>query len=320
MSRERNQERNQDRRGQTLDLHRLLDRAGLWLGRAVWVVAPLVAGPAVTQLLDRRRDAGADGPALAVEIILWALWFGVLVATLAPSPISLTAARIAAPTALAGTLLLVLTEGPNPDTASAVFWALIATSVFFLPVFGDRMINGSAYGSERRMGLRPPAYVLVGPVQVSWLCVAAGILGPLALILARQWFLTIVVGLIGAVAGWAGFRILHQLAKRWIVFVPAGFVIRDPMHLVDAILLRRSEVAAVGPALATESGRTDLSGGARGLAIEVTVKEPTPITIRVNNEASNLEVTNLVFTPTLPGAMLSEARIRGLKIGTTEPA
>lgn len=303
-----------------LDVNQLLDRAGLWLGRAVWVVAPVVAGPAVAQLLDRRRDAGAEGPALAVEIVLWALWFGVLVATLAPSPISLTVSRIAAPTALAGALLLLISEGVNPDTSSATFWALITTSVFFLPVFGDRMINGSAYGSERRMGLRPPAYVLVGPVQVSWLCVAAGILAPLALVLARQWFLAVIVGLIGAVGAWAGFRILHQLARRWIVFVPAGFVIRDPMHLVDAVLLRRNQVAAVGPALEAESGRTDLSGGARGLAIEVMAKEPTPITIRVNNEASNLEVTNLVFNPTLPGAMLSEARIRGLKIGTSEPA
>lgn len=303
-----------------LDVNQLLERAGLWLGRAVWVVAPLVAGPAVSQLLDRRREAGAEGAALAVEIVLWALWFGVLVATLAPSPIGLTTARIAAPTALAGSLLLMITEGANADVMAAAFWALITTSVFFLPVFGDRMINGSAYGSERRMGLRPPAYVLVGPLQVSWLCVAGTLLGTLALVLATQWFLAILVAIIGGALAWAGFRILHQLAKRWIVFVPAGFVIRDPMHLVDAILLRRNQVAAVGPALATETGRTDLSGGARGLAVEVTTKEPTPITIRVNNEASNLEVTNLVFTPTLPGAMLSEARIRGLKIGTTESA
>ncbi len=299
-------------------MNQLLDRAGLWLGRAVWVVAPLVAGPAVAQLLDRRRDAGADGPALGVEIILWALWFGVLVATLAPSPLSLTVARIAAPTALAGSLLLLISEGVNPDTASAALWALVATSVFFLPVFGDRMINGSAYGSERRMALQPPAYVLVGPVQVSWLCVAAGLLGPLALILARQWFLATILGLVGAVALWAGFRILHQLARRWVVFVPAGFVIRDPMHLVDAILFRRNQVVAVGPALETESGRTDLSGGAKGLALEVSVKEPTPITIRLDNEPTQLDVTNIVFTPSLPGAMLREARIRGLKIGTAE--
>ena len=62
--------------------------------------------------------------------------------------------------------------------------------------------------------------------------------------------------------------------------------------------------------------RTDLTGAARGLALEVALKEPTPVTLRVRNEATSIEVANLVFTPTLPGAMLREARIRGLRIGT----
>ncbi|MEM9561991.1 MAG: hypothetical protein AAGA93_05205 [Actinomycetota bacterium] len=294
---------------------RLLERAGLWPIRALWVVAPLIAGRAVTDLLDGRRDAGADGAAVAVEVLLWAGWFAGFIASLVPSPVSLTAIRLTSSTALAGCVLLLVAE-PGAPALGALLWALVTTSVAFLPVVGDVMINGSAYGSERRMALRPPAYVLLGPAQVSWLCVTGGFLGTAALVLAERWVLAAIVGLLGAVLGWAGFRILHQLAKRWIVFVPAGFVIRDPMHLVDAVLLRRQQVAAVGPALATESGRTDLSGGARGLAIEVEVKEPTPVTIRVSNEATNLEVTNLVFTPTLPGAMLREARIRGLKIGT----
>ena len=102
-------------------------------------------------------------------------------------------------------------------------------------------------------------------------------------------------------------------------------MIRDPMALIDAVLLRRNAVTALGPALAgddpaavegADAGRTDLTGGARGLAVEVALREPTPIGLRVRNEARNVEVTNIVFTPSLPGAMLSEARIRGLKIGT----
>ncbi len=294
---------------------RLLERAGLWPLRVLWVLAPLIDGRAVTELLDARRDAGADGGAVAAEVLLWAGWFAGFVATLVPSPVSLTAIRLTASTALGGALLLVIAE-PGAPALGALLWGLVTTSVAFLPVVGDTMINGSAYGSERRMALRPPAYVLLGPAQVSWLCVAGGFLATVTLVLVERWILAIIVGLLGAVLGWAGFRILHQLARRWIVFVPAGFVIRDPMHLVDAILLRRQQVAALGPALEAESGRTDLSGGARGLALEVEVKEPTPITIRVSNEATNLEVTNIVFTPTLPGAMLREARIRGLKIGT----
>ncbi len=299
----------------TLVINQLLDRAGLWPLRILWALAPLAAGPAVAQRLDDRRDAGADGAALAVEIVLWAAWFLVLVATLTPSPISLTAVRLAVPTVVVGALLLLLADGGGA-ALGALVWALVTAAIAFLPLVGDRMINGSAYGSERRMALRPPAYVLVGPVQLSWAFVAAGFLGTVALVLAERWVLAAIVAVVGGGLGWAGSRIVHQLARRWIVFVPAGFVLKDPMHLVDAVLLRRNQVAAVGPALATESGRTDVSGGARGLALEVELKEPTPVSIRVGGEATNLEVTNIVFTPTLPGAMLSEARIRGLKIGT----
>jgi hypothetical protein len=94
------------------------------------------------------------------------------------------------------------------------------------------------------------------------------------------------------------------------------------MTLVDAVLLRRSEVAALGPAApagdsGSAPGRVDLSGGALGLALEVELRKQTPITTRAGREMHNQEVDGLIFSPTLPGAMLSEARIRGLKIGQT---
>lgn len=297
-----------------LDVNRLVERAGLWPARLLWLIAPLAAGPAVGRLLSGH----ADGPALAVEVGLWAAWFAVLVGVLVPSPRSLTLCRIAGPVAVGASVIVLILRGVGSATIGAVAWALVVTAVLFLPVFGDRMINGSAYGSERRMALRAPGFVLIGPLQVAWLGVFAGLVIPVSLVLAERWILAVVIGVIGAVAVWAGSRILHQLSRRWIVFVPAGFVIRDPMNLVDAILFRRSQVQALGPAIdqGTADDRTDLTGGARGLALEVALKEPTPVTLRVRNEATSIEVANLVFTPTLPGAMLSEARIRGLRIGT----
>ncbi len=303
----------------------LVTRAGLWPARALWLVGPLAAGPALRDLLASR----ADTPALVVEVVLWLAWFGVLVATLVPTPLSLTACRIATPAAVAGLGVVAVAEGTSSANIGALAWALVVSAVCYLPDFGDRMINGSAYGSERRMALRPPGYVLVGPAQMAFLAVLAGLVGPLALILSERWLLVAIAVPVGALAAWAGARVLHQLARRWVVFVPAGFVIRDPVHLVDAILFRRNQIVALGPALATGNNtsgstsgadgapaRTDLTGGARGLALEVALREPTPITRRIKNEANSEETANLVFTPTLPGAMLSEARIRGLKIGT----
>lgn len=299
-----------------LDVGRVVDRYGLWLVRLLWLIAPATVGPAIGRLLEDR----ADGAALIVEVAAWAAWFAVLVATLVPAPWSLTTTRIAGPVAVGAAAAVAVVEGFDGATIGALAWAVLVTAVLYLPTVGDRMINGSAYGSERRMALRPPGFVMVGPVQVAWLAVFAGLVVPAALVLAERWLAAAVAAAVGAVAVWAGGRILHQLSRRWIVFVPAGFVIRDPMTLVDAILFRRNEVEALGPALAEGGGtsgeRTDLSGGARGLALEVAVREPTPITLRVHREAQHLEVTNVVFTPTLPGAMLREARIRGLRIAS----
>lgn len=293
-----------------------LEQLGLWPARLIWLLAPMTIGPGLSPALE----AQASTPGLLVEIALWVAWFTVLVSVLTPSPRSLTISRIAGPSAIAASILAAVAESWESSTFLAVGFAALFTVAIFLPTFGDKMINGSAYGSERRMALRPPAFVLLGPAQLSWLLVFAGLAAAPLLILAERYFFAAAAAAVGAVAVWAGARVLHQLARRWVVFVPAGFVIHDPMSLVDAVLLRRNEVAAIGPALVADeaeasNARIDLSGGALGLALEVALKDATPITTREGGQLHNLEVSNLVFSPTLPGAMLTEARIRGMKIG-----
>lgn len=300
-----------------------LDRLGLWPARVLWLVAPLAIGPALNGALD---DVG-DGAALVLEIALWSAWFIVLVATLAPNTLSLTVARIAGPTTAVATLLAaVAADGLTGATSLAIGTAAVFTALVMLPVFGDRMINGSAYGSERRMALRPPAVVMVGPLQAAWLVACVGLLaGPLLLATGRT-IAAAIAAVIGAVAVWAAGRVLHQLARRWIVFVPAGFVIHDPLALFESILLRRNTINALGPAVqrdgddGSDEHTLDLSGGALGLALEVEIDAPTPVTIRERREARNAEATNLVFSPTLPGALLKEARIRGIRIGEAAAA
>ncbi len=290
-----------------------LEQLGLWPARLVWLLAPLTIGPGLSPALE----AKASTPGLLVEVALWVSWFIVLVAALTPSPRSLTICRIAGPAALGSTMIAGFAEGWGGETLLAVGFGSLFTALAFMPTFGDRMINGSAYGSERRMALRPPAFVLLGPAQLAWLLVFLGLASAPLLILAERYVLAALAAALGAVAVWAGGRVLHQLARRWVVFVPAGFVIHDPISLLDAVLLPRNQVAALGPALndGEQSNRIDLSGGALGLALEVELKKSTPITTRERGQLNNLEVSNLVFSPTLPGAMLSEARIRGLKIG-----
>ncbi|MDH5291823.1 MAG: hypothetical protein OEY41_17650, partial [Acidimicrobiia bacterium] len=293
----------------------LVTRAGLWPLRLVWLAAPLGIGVGLYDRLDHFPATGA----VIAEVTLWAAWFAGLVACLVPSTQSLTVVRIGAPGALALVLLAGLVgDGGFPAARlEALGYGALLSLVAFLPTTGDRMINGSAYGSERRMALRPPAFALLGPVQVTWLLVFAGVVtGPV--LLANEWWIAGVVACVaGAFACRHGFRVLHQLARRWIVFVPAGFVIHDRVLLVESILLRRAIVAALGPAREGDdatSGAADVSGGARGLALEVAARERVAFGRRVKGTVVNTEADRVVFTPSLPGAVLTEARIRAIRI------
>jgi hypothetical protein len=294
----------------TFDVAALTERGGLWPLRVLWVGLPLVTGLALGDPL-----AGLRWP-LVVEGVLWVAWFAGLLATLAPAPAGLTMVRVLAPASIAAPLVAAALSGEwSATVVTAVGYGVILTVVTLLPVVGDTMINGSAYGSERRMALRPPGYALLGPIEMAWLLVFAGVAVPTVAAADGRWLVAVPAGVVGIGACWLGWRVLHQLSRRWLVFVPAGFVIHDPLLLVESILARRSAVASLGPAVASELDRaTDLSGNAAGLTLEVVLTEPASFARRIRNQAVATEADRILFTPTLPGAALREARIRAIRI------
>ncbi len=289
-----------------------LEKLGLWPARITWFLLPFVAGPGLTSGLD-----GRSGPVQAVaEIMMWGAWFAGLVCLLAPSTVSLTVLRIVAPGSIVAAVL-VLRDG-KVDTGLgllALVWCALATGAAFLSITGDAMVNGSAYGPERRLALRPPASLLLGPIVFSWgLLAFSAIAGPL-LLAAKNWVLGIVVtALAGALSYFVG-RSLHQLSRRWIVFTPAGFVIHDYFVLAESILLRRQDIAELGPAPAEPRGSLDISGGSPGLALQIEAKEPLSVVVRDGRSAGAVDSVRLIFSPTLPGQLLREARVRGITIG-----
>lgn len=290
-------------------------RLGLWPLRVLWLVLPPVVGPGVVAAVAERTEPVRT----LVELGLWSGWFLGLIAVLAPSTVSLTAVRILAPSAVASSLVAAATAGRwTAATLVALGGALLVTGLAFLPLVGDPMINGSAYGSERRMALRPPAALLLGPVQLAWLVVYAGaITGPLLLVTGRYLF-----GVPALVVGWGlavrGARTLHQLSRRWLVFVPAGFVVHDFYTLAESLLIQRRLKPELSLAADADSAqgdqRVDLSGGAYGLALCVRVAEPLPFARRVARSIVSGTGLEFVFSPTLPGQALAEARVRAIKI------
>ena len=283
----------------------------LLLARAAWLALPLGLVPALEDALADRSSAVA----ILVSTTAWFGWAVGIVAVLAPRTLGLTYLRVATPLAAAVAMWAAVQETAVAAAVGAVLLGTVAIVVILAPAVTDAFVNGSAYGPERRFALRTPTALLLGPVELVWLLVVSGIaVGPL-LLAAEQW----IAGGIAVAIGWpvavVGSRSLHQLARRWLVFVPAGLVVHDPTAVASQ-LIPRTAVLSIGPALAGSDAH-DLTGGAPGLALEVAlvdsvVFEPP----RGRRRAPEpVETDRFLVAPSRPGAVLGEARTRRFAVG-----
>lgn len=255
---------------------------------------------------------------MAVAALLaWSGWATVVVATLVPRTTSLTVYRVLAPLPVAATAW-AFADGAGPVAGGVgLAFAGIATVTAFLPVTGEVFVDGSSYGAEQRRVLRPPAGLLVAPVPLTWLATVAGpILGPL-LLADKAWAAGAVVTVAGVMLARVAAPRLHTLSRRWVVFVPAGMVLHDPLALADAVLLTRRSVIRLGPAPADSSG-VDLSAGALGLVLEVTLAEPVEVGLPARRRAAPkvVEADRLLFVPSRPASLLAAAAAQRLPVGS----
>ncbi|MDQ1398889.1 MAG: hypothetical protein QOK20_821 [Acidimicrobiaceae bacterium] len=292
-----------------MDLRRLYP----WLIRAGWLALPFAAGPAFGAALHPHSEPVR----LAATVLLWAPWAAVLVGTLVPHPIGLTALRLCAPAAAAAAVVAAATNRPSTLAAvSAVGVTLVDLVLAFAPPTGALYVNGPAYPNERRYPLRPPGPLLLGPLEVSWaVAIGAPPVGVL-LLAARAWVAGAVVLAVGLPAAYLLGRSLHGLARRWVVFVPAGVVLHDPITLLDPVLFPRQIIEALRPAPA-DSDSLDLTQGSVGLTLELVLTEKVPMTRVKPGQAGGEQGASarLLFTPTRPGQVLAEAKSRRVPVG-----
>lgn len=283
----------------------------------LWALMPFTTGPAFDAAL---HDRSSPVRSLA-SVGLWAAWALALVATLVPRTVTLTVVRVVIPSGLAAAAWAVVAT-PDPDwrNALALGATALATVLALAAATGYVFVNGSSYGAERRFPLRPPGPLLLGPIELAWaLCVAGVVSGPL-LLAAGQWVAGAVTLVAGWVLAWFAGRALHRLSTRWLVFVPAGMVLVDPLTLGDALLMQRRHLRRVGPAAeGAERDAEDLSAGALGLVIEARFTEPQPVLTAAALRAgeslvSSEDVSAVLFAPTRPGAVLQEVKARKLPL------
>jgi hypothetical protein len=284
---------------------------GPWAFRVVWVLVPFAAGPVLSAALGATGDAFR----ITATVGLWVGWAVALVAALVERTVSLTIVRTIAPASLAATIWASAVAGAAAwKPVLGVAAAVVATALALSPLTGDAFVNGSAYGPERRLALRPTiAALLLAPL--AWILAVAGATsGPLLLAVGR-----LVAGLacllVGGGLAVLMVRALHGLSRRWLVFVPAGVVLHDPLMMSDAVLFPRRSVTRLGPAQAGDDG-LDLTGGAPGLALRIEVDVPQSVGLRRGRDRTdNVEAAALLFTPTRPGAVLDEAERRRISVG-----
>ncbi|MEE3251720.1 MAG: hypothetical protein VX268_05670 [Actinomycetota bacterium] len=282
------------------------DSIPVWALRAVWLVQPVTLGPA---LADGFHDL--DGHTF-LSASAWVLWGLGLLATLVPRPVTLTAIRIGGPAAAALSVWTATTVDDAALVAVALGGAFVLGVLSHWPAVADTYVDGASYGDEKRFLLRAPGPVVLALGPLAWALTVAGVVvGPLLLASGDS-----AVGSAACVAGLpiaaASARALHHLHRRWIVLVPAGFVLHDHLALADPTLLPRDALTSVGPASA-DTDAHDLTQAARGLLLEVRCLEPHDLRPASRDGSAEVVVTEAILcAPARPDAVLAEAKRRRL--------
>lgn len=280
-----------------------------WAVRILWALLPFACGPGLAAALHDLEPAVRS----TASVMLWTGWLVGAVASLVPHPIALTALRVVSPAAGAACAWAAFRQTGDDTTALVAGLALVAPAVAisFSAETGAWFVNGPAYPNERRFALRPPGPVLLGPMPLAW-ALTVGLPAAGALLIADGSYIAGGAALgVGVGAGVVLLRALYGLARRWVVFVPAGLVLHDPLALVDPVLFRRKEIEVLRAAPA-DSAALDLTKGALGLALELILLEKVPMALVKPGEALGEQGASaqLMFSPSRPGQVLAEARTR----------
>jgi hypothetical protein len=234
-----------------------------------------------------------SGPvSLTIEVWGWLGWTSVAIALLVPTPVSLTVIRIIAPMNVVCSFVAT--------APLAIFASILLCVIALSSVFVDEMVQGSAYGDERRFALRTPVPYMA-PGVVAWAALCGALIGGTLLIAAKNFIVGVPVLLVGLLLARTVPQRLHRLARRWLVIVPAGIVVHDHMVLGETMMVLRKNIKSF--TVVTQAGETaDFTGGVAGNRIAIEMLESdkvvlSEITAKTLGTTIALHVTGFSFAP-----------------------
>ncbi len=286
-------------------------RALPWVVRLAWVAVAVVGGTALEAAVAERSAAVA----WVTGIGAWAIFAMVAIAVLIPSVLSLTVARVGTPLALAAAVGSAFAGAPAADVGLLAVPALVAVAAVFTADTGRWMVQASAYGDEDRLPLRSPAATGAAAV-ISWFVWTAAIISGPLLLAAQNVIVGIPVTLVAIAATVFVAPRWHQMSRRWLVLVPAGLVIHDPVVLADTLMVRTDQLTGIGLARA-DTGAADLTGPASGHVVEISTRESVSTVFAFTPSEPNgkaIHMTSFLVAPSRPGEALKRASARKLPI------
>ncbi len=208
-------------------------------------------------------------------VVAWILWAVVAIGTWIHHPISLTTIRCLAPIVVFYSVVYALSESLSSLNIAVVTCGIISLMLMFTADYGSAHVQAGAYGNERRFLLRIPAPVVL-PTLITWALFATVLVVLENAVQSENYVLGIPLLLALIAMSWKFAPQMHRLSKRWLVRVPAGWVVHDDLLLAENLLVRSHNLVAINFALA-DSEALDLSGMTRGVPIQISLREMTDV-------------------------------------------
>ncbi|CAB4363414.1 unannotated protein [freshwater metagenome] len=278
----------------------LTPRASLWTLRISIVALAIVMSGAISAVGEHRSSTVMFVATSALAVLIGATMLSVVV----PSALSLTVVRIVLPSAVPAAAITLALDG-GPWAVAALGVTMLASAIALGAETGEAMVQGSAYGDERRLLLKVPA-ALLPPIIISWLVWCAFTLTAVVLLSARQWITGTIVAALAVLLTLAVFGRLHRFSRRWLVIVPAGVVVHDDVVLGETLMVQSPNVRMCRLALA-DTAAADLTGPSSGHALEVTVNEMVTGVLAAapaQPKGKAMHMQSFLLAPTRPGRAL----------------